>query len=72
MSDSEKSSVEKYEADMDTMFLAADGSMMCEKHAGQEWGQCDGGPDCAGPGTPWSIQGRTIIEEVKARAREDR
>ena len=49
-----------YAADCAEMFLAADGSMMCEKHPGWEWPH----DACAGPGMPWSIQGRTLIEET--------
>ena len=51
---------EKYQADHDQMFLAADGSMMCECHPGREWPH----EDCPGPGMPWVLRGRTLIEEV--------
>lgn len=51
---------EQYDADGKMMFLAADGSMMCETHPGREWPH----DDCAGPGMPWIIQGRTLIEET--------
>ena len=37
---------------------------MCEKHPGQEWGRCAGGPDCAGPGMPWILRGRREIEDA--------
>ena len=53
----------KYEADRVEMFRAADLSMMCEKHPGREWPH----DDCPGPGTPWILDGRTLIEEVIAR-----
>ena len=49
-----------YAADAAEMFLAADGSMMCEKHPGREWPH----DDCVGPGMPWVISGRTLIAEV--------
>lgn len=55
-----------YQADLAHPFLAADGSMMCEQHPGQAWGQCAGGVDCPGPGTAWTLRGRTLIEEVLA------
>lgn len=57
-----------YAADANQMFLAADGSMMCEKHPGYEWGECPGGLECPGPGMPWILRGRTLIEEVKQAA----
>ena len=53
----------KYEADRIEMFRAADLSMMCEEHPGREWPH----DDCPGPGTPWILDGRTLIEEVIAR-----
>lgn len=59
---------EMYAADQQTTFKAADGSMMCEKHPGYEWGLCPGGSDCAGPGMPWTISGRTLIEETLSEA----
>lgn len=58
--------MDKYQADQEHPWLSADGSMMCEKHPGYEWGKCPGGPDCAGPGMPWVVRGRTLIEEIKA------
>lgn len=61
----------RYEADAHAMFKAADGLMMCEAHPGFEWGQCPGGPDCLGPGMPWTLTGRTLIEDV-IRAHMDR
>jgi hypothetical protein len=57
---------EVYAADCAAFWKSADGSMMCEKHPGQEWTQCAGGLDCAGPGMPWILEGRTLIEEVAA------
>jgi hypothetical protein len=62
--------LDKYQADLDDlMFLASDGSMMCESHQGQEWTRCEGGPDCIGPGTPWQLSGKTNIKETLARER---
>jgi hypothetical protein len=49
-----------YRADRDAMFKAADGSMMCEAHPGHEWPH----DDCAGPGMPWILEGRTLITEA--------
>ena len=40
------------------------GSMMCEKHPGQEWGRCEGGPDCVGPGMPWTVSGHIAIRAL--------
>ena len=57
----------KYEADHQLMFLAADGSMMCETHPGREWPH----GDCPGPGMPWVISGRTLIEETLYANRHD-
>lgn len=54
-------------ADLNTVFLAADGSMMCESHPGHEWPH----DDCAGPGMPWIIQGRTLIESVIRKVRHE-
>lgn len=51
-------------ADRQTVFLAADGSMMCEQHPGFEWEKCPGGAPCPGPGMPWVLETRTGIEEV--------
>lgn len=48
------------ELDQDTMFMAADGSMMCERHPGQEWPH----NDCAGPGMPWVLEGKSLIQRV--------
>ncbi len=59
---------EMYSADHKEMFKAADGSMMCEQHPGYEWGECPGGSACPGPGMPWTITGRTLIEEVMSEA----
>jgi len=58
----------RYTADADMMFLAADGSMMCEAHPGHEWPH----DDCVGPGTPWVLSGRTLIEEVLTAERQAR
>ena len=52
----------KYDADHKEMFKAADGSCMCETHPGHEWPH----GDCLGPGMPWTLTGRTLIEEVLA------
>lgn len=62
--ESEDGVSESYAADHKYLFLAADGSMMCEAHPGYEWGKCPGGAECVGPGMPWTIQGRTLIDEV--------
>ena len=51
---------DKYAADRKEMFLAADGSMMCEAHPGREWPH----DNCIGPGMPWVVTGRTLIEEM--------
>lgn len=56
---------EPYKADHDTMFKAADGSMMCEAHPGREWPH----DECPGPGMPWTVSGRTLIEEMLSEAR---
>lgn len=65
-----KKRLELIVADREQMFLAADGSMMCEQHPGYEWGVCPGGGDCPGPGTPWEISGRTLIDEVASANRD--
>lgn len=54
-----------YKADHDRIFKAADGSMMCEAHPGREWPH----DECPGPGMPWVVSGRTLIEEMLAEAR---
>lgn len=39
--------------------IEADG-WMCEQHPGVQWPH----GDCAGPGVPWMIEGRTAIERT--------
>lgn len=41
------------------MLIERDG-WMCEAHPGQSWPH----DDCAGPGMPWSIEGRASIERA--------
>ena len=45
------------------VWYSVDGSMMCEAHPGKEWPH----DDCAGPGMPWIVQGRTEIENMLSR-----
>ena len=55
-----------YHDDEQTMFLAADGTMMCETHPGQEWPH----DECVGPGTPWAVSGKTSILEMLTSCRK--